>query len=91
MEIKRLKALFTHLDDQHLQPLRDLWRALGADYDRGDFIFMNENLFPELLGMDLPDRMGLSSFLPPDCPGIIVGKEAMQKNFYGLLNYSWSA
>ena len=75
MNIQSLKALITHIDEQTQQPARDLWRELGADFDRGDIIVMNENLFPELTLVQLPQRIEVSRFLPNDCPGVVMSGE----------------
>ena len=63
-----LKALCEKVEE----PIRKMYRKLGADYDRGDWIILNQNLFHEWVGKILPERVRLSRYLPDDTPGVVL-------------------
>lgn len=71
-DFERVKALLIHIEEQQNQAVRDLFSHVGADYDRGDLIVLNDSYLPELLDVQLPKQIVLSRYLPDKTFGIVV-------------------
>ncbi len=72
INVDRLLALMTHMEDQHLQPYRDYWKSYGFDYDRGDLLIINENVIPEIIVVNTVKNVERSKYLSDDIQAVFV-------------------
>lgn len=78
-KVEDLKIILAHYDEQYNQPIRDFFRALGADWDRGDKVILNARIFKIDLPECLKGRVIISNVFIDDVPGYVFNENLLNR------------